>query len=59
MRFLLRALCLYIFVIMPLSAQPQIGGGVCTNSTLSGIYHYLLTGDLLSGGPSLPLRRAG
>ena len=40
-------------------AQPQIGGGVCTNSTLSGIYYYFLSGDLLSGNAVYPYVELG
>jgi uncharacterized protein (TIGR03437 family) len=40
-------------------AQPQIGGGVCNNATLSGIYYYLLSGDLLSGNTVYPYVELG
>lgn len=40
-------------------AQPLIGGGSCTNSTLNGVYYYLLTGDLLSGNLVYPYAELG
>ena len=40
-------------------AQPQVGGGVCTNSSLSGTYYYLLSGDLLSGSQVYPYVELG
>jgi hypothetical protein len=42
-----------------LQAQPQIGGGTCTNSTLSGIYYYLLGGYLVSGSQAIPYVELG
>jgi uncharacterized protein (TIGR03437 family) len=42
-----------------LQAQPQIGGGVCTNSTLNGIYYYFLSRDLLSGNAVYPYVELG
>src|ERR1035441_4830339 len=48
------------FVVIPgAQAQPQIGGGVCMNSTLSGVYYYLLSGDLLSGNQVYPYVELG
>jgi uncharacterized protein (TIGR03437 family) len=31
-------------------STPQIGGGTCSNLTLSGTYYYLVNGDVLSNG---------
>ena len=42
-----------------LHAQPQIGGGACTNANLNGIYYYLLTGDVLSGSQVYPYVELG
>ncbi len=38
-----------LLVPLVLKAQPQIGGGVCRDSTFSGTYHYLLGGTVLAG----------
>lgn len=59
MRLLSGSLILAFSLTTALQAQPQIGGGVCTNSTLSGIYHYLLSGDLLSGNQVYPYVELG
>ena len=53
------SLILALTLTTALQAQPQIGGGVCTNSTLSGIYYYLLSGDLLSGSQVYPYVELG
>jgi hypothetical protein len=39
-------------VAVPLMAQPQIGGGICSSSTLSGTYSASLTGRDLSSSMS-------
>jgi hypothetical protein len=49
-------------VTVPLTGgqgPPQIGGSVCANSTLSGVYYYLLSGDLLSGNQFYPYIELG
>jgi hypothetical protein len=53
MRILL-ANCIIAFLSITLHAQPQVGGGVCTNSIVSGTYYYLLTGNVLSGNQVAP-----
>jgi hypothetical protein len=40
--------CLPCLLAAPLLAQPQIGGGTCTSSTLNGAYSLMLTGRDLS-----------
>ena len=47
------------FSLTAVQAQPQVGGDVCANSTLSGIYYYLLSGDLLSGNQVYPYIELG
>jgi hypothetical protein len=42
-----------------LQAQPQIGSGTCTNSTLVGTYYYLLSGDVFSGSQAYPYVELG
>ena len=59
MRSLLGTLILASLLTTAVQAQPQIGGGVCTNSTLNGIYYYLLSGDLLSGNQAYPYVELG
>jgi len=59
MRLLPGSLILAFLLTTALQAQPQIGGGVCANSTLSGIYYYLLSGDLLSGNQVYPYVELG
>jgi uncharacterized protein (TIGR03437 family) len=49
MRSLFCALTLAMFFTAAAYAQPQIGGGTCTTSTLSGIYYYLFGGNRLVG----------
>ncbi len=49
----------FSMAMVALQAQPQIGGGVCANSTLNGIYYYLLSGDLLSGSQVYPYVELG
>lgn len=51
---------LALFVLtLALRAQPQIGGSDCDNSTFSGTYYYLLSGDLLSVGQIYPYVELG
>lgn len=59
MRLLPGSLILAFLLTTATQAQPQIGGGVCTNSTLSGVYYYLLSGDLLSGNQVYPYVELG
>ena len=59
MRLLSGSVVLAFMLTTAVQAQPQIGGGVCTNSTLSGIYYYLLSGDLLSGNQIYPYVELG
>lgn len=59
MRLLTGILVSAFFLLAAGQAQPQIGGGVCANSTLSGIYYYLLSGDLLSGNQVYPYVELG
>jgi uncharacterized protein (TIGR03437 family) len=59
MRLLTVSLTLALLITAAAQAQPQIGGGVCANSTLSGIYYYLLSGDLLSGNQVYPYVELG
>lgn len=59
MRLLTGSLVLAFLLTTAVQAQPQIGGGVCTDSTLSGIYYYLLSGDLLSGNQVYPYVELG
>jgi uncharacterized protein (TIGR03437 family) len=57
--FLLLAMILSSFLTGAMQAQPQIGGGVCANSTLNGTYYYLLSGDVLSGNQIDPYVELG
>ncbi len=59
MRLLSVTLSLAFFLPVGVQAQPKIGGGVCTNATLSGVYYYLLSGDLLSGNFVFPYVELG
>ena len=59
MRLLSGSLIVVFFLAVAIRAQPQVGGGVCANSSLSGIYYYLLTGDLLSGKQVYPYVELG
>jgi len=59
MRLLTGSIILALSLTRALQAQPQIGGGVCTNSTLSGIYYYLLSGDVLSANQAYPYVELG
>lgn len=45
--------------LIPLQAQTQVGGGTCTNSTLSGTFFYLLAGSVLSSGSAYPYAELG
>lgn len=58
-RLFKHSLFLAFLLTTALQAQPQIGGGVCTNSTLSRVYYYLLSGELLSGGQVYPYVELG
>jgi uncharacterized protein (TIGR03437 family) len=51
--------CMALLAVSPLNAQPQIGGGTCTNGSFTGIYHYILQGDLVSGGLIYPYAELG
>src|SRR5271156_5528451 len=42
--------CWPCLLAIPLAAQPQIGGGTCTSSTLNGTYSLTLSGRDLSSG---------
>jgi hypothetical protein len=42
--------CLPGLLAVPLLAQPQIGGGICSSATLSGNYSSTLTGRSLTSG---------
>ena len=44
--------CLPFLFAVPVLAQPQIGGGICSSSTLSGTYSATLTGRDLSSAVS-------
>src|ERR1035441_9580282 len=59
MRLFSGILSLAFLLTTAVQAQPQIGGGVCTKSTLSGIYFYLLSGDLLFGEQAYSLFEFG
>lgn len=59
MRFVLIKLMLFCLLTIPLQAQTQIGGGVCTNSSFSGIYFYLLSGNSLLGSQLYPYVELG
>ena len=59
MRLLTGSPILAFLLTTAVQAQPQIGGGVCTNSTLNGVYYYLLSGDLLSGNQAYPYVELG
>jgi uncharacterized protein (TIGR03437 family) len=39
-----------LFGVHAEAATPQIGGGTCSNATLSGTYYYLVNGAVLSNG---------
>lgn len=55
----LRMLALLVFFV-PVEAQtPQVGGGVCTNSTLKGTFFYLIGGTVISAGQALPYDEFG
>ncbi|MGA3203061.1 MAG: hypothetical protein ABSF12_11285 [Bryobacteraceae bacterium] len=49
MRFVL---CMPFLLAVPLLAQPQIGGGICSSSSLSGTYSATFTGRDLSSSVS-------
>jgi len=59
MRLFTCAVILNVCFVMAGQAQPQIGGGVCTTSSLSGTYYYLLSGSLLSGSQIYPYVEMG
>jgi hypothetical protein len=59
MRLLLGHCIIAFLSTMALQAQPQVGGGVCTNSTVSGTYFYLLNGNMLSGTQVSPYVELG
>jgi len=41
------------------SAAPQIGGGTCSTSMVTGTYFYLLSGSVASGGGAAPYAELG
>ena len=49
-----------LLVFMSLDGHAaQIGGGTCTNATVSGTYFYVPNGSILSGGQVVPYAELG
>lgn len=58
-RGLARILALSFLLAAAVHAQPQIGGGTCGNASMTGVYYYLLSGNLLSGSQVTPYVELG
>lgn len=58
-RILFLAMLIVVAAMSANAATPQIGGGTCSNSMVSGMYFYLLSGSVASGGSAAPYAELG